>query len=114
MTNTSFQSKFHQFILLNDDNLTLYSFLLYREDAAEIDAFLKPMLQLDPDTRCSATEALAHEWLSSVDSYPPIPLDSPRSDTEDEQNSEEQQNDGTDNEDEANVISTDKGEKSSE
>lgn len=35
------------------------------------------MLQIDPGSRCTAAAALAHEWLSDVDTNIPIPTSSP-------------------------------------
>ena len=60
-------------------------FPLYRQDAADLSQFLLPMLQIDPGLRCSAEEALQHEWLADVDKNVPIPLDTPpTSDEEDD------------------------------
>jgi len=70
--------------LLKDILIDKYKFS--EKDATELDSFLKPMICIDPDTRCSAAEALQHEWLAGIEINIPIPLDSPTtSETESEE-----------------------------
>lgn len=37
-----------------------------RQDAREVAAFIRPMLEMDPDKRASAQEMLAHPWLQGL------------------------------------------------
>jgi len=72
-----------KFWLLEDLLVEKYKFSA--QDAADLSQFLLPMLQIDPGLRCSAEEALQHEWLADVDKNVPIPLDTPpTSDEEDD------------------------------
>lgn len=75
MININFQSKLIYTFYIVITFTKNYYFL--RQDASELDSFLKPMLQIDPGSRCTATAALSHEWLSGVDTNVPIPMDTP-------------------------------------
>lgn len=41
--------------------------LFFRQDAREVAAFIRPMLEMDPDKRASAQEMLAHPWLQGLE-----------------------------------------------
>ena len=71
---------------------------MFREEATQLDSFLKPMLSIDPALRCTAEEALRHDWLAGADTNVPIPLDTPtpsESETGSEDRNEETSIDAT-------------------
>lgn len=57
------------------EEVLLEKYKFSEKDAVEMSSFLLPMLQLDPDRRCTAHEALQHPWLSKVDTNVPIPME---------------------------------------
>ena len=51
---------------LNSRLLFVMVRMFYWQDAREAAAFIRPMLEMDPDKRASAQEMLDHPWLEGV------------------------------------------------
>mmetsp|Transcript_22656 Transcript_22656/g.89634 ORF Transcript_22656/g.89634 Transcript_22656/m.89634 type:complete len:501 (+) Transcript_22656:173-1675(+) len=70
------------------ENVLLEKYKFAEKDAKEMTDFLLPMLNLDPDRRATAAEALEHSWLKDVPVDVPIPLEANYSDDDQDMSDE--------------------------